>query len=640
MSEAQHDNLQNADGQDPIEQQVEVQIETPIEAQEVEDLSDNQSVLEEIDNSNAEENEDDSVKEKHEILMLDYDALSMEELTDELEKLVTNEKVMAIKDHAEGIRKAFSDKYQHFIDEKREEFNAQNNEEGVEFEYHFPLKNKFDSIFNTYKTNKNKHFKQLQNNLEHNFAVREGLIEELKQLIDSGDSSIGDMFKKANDIRDRWKNAGAIPRDKYNILWNNYHFHMERFYDVIHLDKEARDLDLKHNLEQKQQIITKATALLNEEDVMKAFRELQLLHRVWKEEIGPVDREHRELIWNEFSEITKQMHDKREALYVLARGKETENLALKNEIIVQIEALGTEKIDSHSGWQGQIKKLEILREAFFKAGKVPAEVTEETWAKFKNAVRAFNVHKNVFYKDIKHEQNDNLAKKIALVEKAKSLQESNDFNATTPIMKKIQDDWKKIGHVPRKYSDSIWNDFKLACNAYFDRMHEARNAETSEEVEAFEKKKAFLDELKDFTLSGEHKADLEAIKAHIATWKTFGKVPFNRRHIEGKFNKILDALFEKLSMSKKDTEMMRFSNRLEQLSENDNKRALEQEQFFIRKKIDEVQSEIFQLENNIQFISSSSKGENPFIKEVQKSIERHKDDLKLWKEKLQQIKDM
>ena len=639
MSEAQHDNLQNADGQDPIEQQVEVQIETPIEAQE-EALTSNQSVLEEIDNTNAEENEDDSVKEKHEIEMLDYDALSMEELTDELEKLVTNEKVMAIKDHAEGIRKAFSDKYHHFIDEKREEFNAQNNEDGVEFEYHFPLKNKFDSIFNTYKTNKTKHFKQLQNNLEHNFAVREALIEELKQLIDSGDSSIGDMFKKANDIRERWKNAGAIPRDKYNILWNNYHFHMERFYDVIHLDKEARDLDLKNNLEQKQQIIAKATALLNEEDVMKAFRELQLLHRVWKEEIGPVDREHREVIWNEFSEITKQMHDKREALYALARGKETENLALKNEIIAQIEALGTEKIDSHSGWQGQIKKLEALREAFFKAGKVPAEVTEETWAKFKNAVRAFNVHKNVFYKDIKHEQNDNLAKKIALVEKAKSLQESNDFNATTPIMKKIQDDWKKIGHVPRKYSDSVWKDFKDACNAYFDRMHEARNAETSEEVEAFEKKKAFLEELKDFTLSGEHKADLEAIKAHIATWKTFGKVPFNRRHIEGKFNKILDALFEKLSMSKKDTEMMRFSNRLEQLSENDDKRALEQEQFFIRKKIDEVQSEIFQLENNIQFISSSSKGENPFIKEVQKSIERHKDDLKLWKEKLQQIKNM
>lgn len=627
MSEATHDNLHNADGQDQMEQLDGVTIIS-------------QSVLEEIDNSNAEESEDDSIKEKHEIPVLDYDAMSMEALTEELEKLVENEKVMAIKDHVEGIRKAFSDKYHHFIDEKKEEFLAQNNEEGLDFEYHFPLKNKFDGIYNAYKASKAKHFKQLQNNLEQNFAVRESLIEELKNLIDSGDSSISDMFKKVNEIRERWKNAGAIPRDKYNILWNNYHFHMERFYDIMHLDKEARDLDLKNNLEQKQLIIAKAKELLNEADVMKAFRELQLLHRVWKEEIGPVDREHREAIWNEFSEITKQMHDKREALYAEARGKETENLAIKNEIISQIIALGKEKIDSHSGWQAQIQKMEALREAFFKAGKVPAEVTEETWANFKNAVRSFNANKNVFYKDIKHEQHENLTKKLELVEKAKSLKESTDFAATTPIMKKIQDDWKKIGHVPRKYSDSIWKDFKDACNAYFDRMHEARNAETSEEVEAFEKKKAFLEELKSFTLTGEHKADLDAIKAHIATWKTFGKVPFNRRHIEGKFNKILDALFEKLSMSKKDTEMMRFSNRLEQLSEGDDRRALEQEQFFIRKKIDEVQSEIFQLENNIQFISSSSKGENPFIKEVQKNIERHKDDLKLWKEKLQQIKNM
>jgi hypothetical protein len=627
MSEATHDNLQNADGQDQMEQLDGVTIIS-------------QSVLEEIDNSNAEESEDDSIKEKHEIPVLDYDAMSMEALTDELEKLVNNEKVMAIKDHVEGIRKAFSDKYHHFIDEKKEEFLAQNNEEGLDFEYHFPLKNKFDGIYNAYKASKAKHFKQLQNNLEQNFAVREGLIDELKNLIDSGDTSISDMFKKVNEIRERWKNAGAIPRDKYNILWNNYHFHMERFYDIMHLDKEARDLDLKNNLEQKQLIIAKAKELLNEEDVMKAFRELQLLHRVWKEEIGPVDREHREAIWNEFSEITKQMHDKREGLYAEARAKESDNLAIKNEIISQIIALGNEKIDSHSGWQAQIQKMEALREAFFKAGKVPAEVTEETWANFKNAVRAFNANKNVFYKDIKHEQNENLNKKLALVEKAKSLKESTDFAATTPIMKKIQDDWKKIGHVPRKYSDSVWKDFKDACNAYFDRMHEARNAETSEEVEAFEKKKAFLEELKSFTLTGEHKADLDAIKAHIATWKTFGKVPFNRRHIEGKFNKILDALFEKLSLSKKDTEMMRFNNRLEQLAEGDDRRALEQEQFFIRKKIDEVQSEIFQLENNIQFISSSSKGENPFIKEVQKNIERHKDDLKLWKEKLQQIRNM
>ena len=203
MLEAQHDNLQNADGQALNDQQEIV-------------ATNNQSILDEIDSTNAEENEDDSVKEKHEIPMMDYDALSMEELTIELEKLVTNEKVLAIKDHVESIRKAFFEKYQHFIEEKKEEFNADNKEEGTEFEYHFPLKNKFDAIFNAYKSNKAKHFKQLQNNLEHNFAVREALVEELKQLIDGGDASIGDMFKKANDIRERWKNAGPIPRAKTN----------------------------------------------------------------------------------------------------------------------------------------------------------------------------------------------------------------------------------------------------------------------------------------------------------------------------------------------------------------------------------------------------------------------------------------
>ncbi len=209
----------------------------------------------------------------------------------------------------------------------------------------------------------------------------------------------------------------------------------------------------------------------------------------------------------------------------------------------------------------------------------------------------------------------------------------------TPIMKQIQDEWKQIGHVPRKYSDKVWADFKNACNHYFDRLHKVRNQENKVEVEAFDKKKAYLEDLKSFELTGEHKTDLDAIKAHIEAWKAIGKVPFNRRHIEGKFNKILDALFEKLSLSKKDTEMMKFDAKLEQMVENEDGRALEKEQFFIRKKIDEVQNEIFQLENNIQFITNAKK-DNPFLKEVQKNIDRHKDELKLWKEKLSKLREI
>lgn len=629
MLEEKNDNLHEADGQENLEPQNEVATQP-------------QSPQDEIDNSNAEENEDDSIKDKHDIPLEDYESMSMEELVAELEKLVQNHKVMAIKDHAEEIRKAFTNHYHHFIDEKRDEFDAQNIDENAEFEYHFPLKNKFDAVYDDYKHKRNEHYKQLQKNLKSNLDKRHELIEELKNLVDHPDESesIADMFKKMNNIREQWKTAGSIPRDKYNIVWNNYHFHVERFYDLIHLDKEARDQDFKHNLEEKQEIIARAKELLNEEDVMKAFRELQLLHRVWKEEIGPVAREEREAIWNEFSDLTKQMHEKREAYFGQAKEREKENLVRKKEIIANIEALEKENINSHNGWQNQIKKMEDLRQQFFKAGRVPNEVNEATWAAFKTAVRSFNAQKNAYYKALKHDQQENLNKKLALVEKAEELKDSEDFKSVTPIMKQIQEDWKKIGHVPRKYSDKIWADFKKACNHYFDRLHKVRNQENKVEIEAFDKKKAFLEDLKSFELTGDHKTDLDAIKTHIESWKAIGRVPYNRRHIEGKFNKVLDALFEKLSLSKKDTEMMKFDAKLEQMVENEDDRGLEKEQYFIRKKIDEVQNEIFQLENNIQFISSSSKGENPFIKEVKKNIERHKDDLKLWKEKLSKLREI
>ena len=631
MLEETNDNLPQADG---------TEIETTQKQENVTVI--NQSALEEIDNSNAEENEDDSVKDRHDIPMLEYDTMSKEELTEELERLVANHKVMAIKDHVEEIKKAFTSKYNDLIDEKRDEFNETNTDENASFEYHFPLKNKFDHAYNDYRTQRTSHYNQLQKNLKGNFNIRTELIEELKELVNGTEEAltIGDMFKRVNDIRDRWKNAGSIPRDKYNIIWNDYHFHLERFYDLIHLDKEARDLDFKHNLEQKLNIIEKAKSLLDESDVMKGFRELQILHRVWKEEIGPVDRDQREVVWNAFSDITKQMHENREAFFGKAKEREIENLAKKKAIIEEINAVSNEKVPNHNGWQNQIKKTEALREKFFKAGRVPQEETEASWNSFKAAVRNFNTTKNAFYKDIKHEQQENLNKKAELVEKANALKDNEDFKMTTPIMKKIQDDWKKIGHVPRKQSDKIWKEFKDACNHYFDRMHKVRNTEDKIEVEAFDNKKMYLDTLKEFELVGDHKTDLDAIKKHIETWKGFGKVPFNRRHIEGKFNKILDALFEKLSLSKKDTEMMKFNAKLDQWIENEDGRALEKEQFFIRKRIDEVQHEIFQLENNIQFISSSSKGENPFIKEVQKSIERHKEDLKMWKEKQSKLREI
>lgn len=592
-----------------------------------------------IANVNAAESEDETVR--HEIPMMDYETLSMEALVAELESLVATEKVMAVKDHVEEIKKAFLAKYHHFIEEKKDEFHAENPDTTEDFHYHLPLKPKFDQLYSQYRDRKNTHFKSLQTNLKSNLETRLAIVEELKNLINPQEN-IKDTLKHFNELRERWKNAGPIPKDKYNHVWNNFHFHVENFYDYLHLDREARDIDFKHNLDQKLKIIARVEELVNEADINKAFRELQDLHKIWKEDIGPVSREHREEVWNKFSDLTKQMHDKREVLFEKLRGTELENLETKKAIIAKIEVFAQEKVNSHSAWLAQVEKVEALRNDFFAAGKVPSDSNEETWASFKSVVRSFNVLKNSFYKDIKKDQNDNLSKKQALVAKAKELQESTDFAATTPIMKQIQEDWKQIGHVPRKYSDKLWAEFRGACNSYFEKVKEQKTEENSEEVAAFENKKAYLETLRSFELIGEHKADLDAIKLHIETWKGFGKVPFPRRHIEGKFNKILDALFEKLSLSKKDTEMMRFSNRMGNLSESNDTRKLDNEKIFLMRKIEEVQNEIFQLENNIQFFTNTrnAKKENSIVLEVRKNIAIHKESLDVWKEKLKQLRNL
>ncbi len=619
MLEEKNDNLPLADGVNP-----ETETNTIVEA---------------INSTNAEDSETASINENNHILLANYDELSLEELNTELENLLKNEKVTAIRDHVEGIKRSFLNKYNELIDEKRKVFLEENPEAfSTDFQYDLPAKNHFNSLYNNYKDQRNTHFKSIQDQLKTNLANRNQLIDELKDLVENTEN-YNAALKDIQQIRERWKNAGPIPKDNYNHVWNNFHFHLERFYDQLHLDREARDIDFKNNLDQKQKVIERASILIKEPDIRKAFRELQTLHRIWKEEIGPVAKEYREEIWHKFSEITKQLHSKRESLQNEIREREELNLAKKNELIAAINSISTNKFNSHNDWQNAIKEIEQLRTQFFSAGRVPAEQSEDTWATFKNATRNFNVLKNNFYKDIKKEQQDNLVKKQALIEKAKSLAESTDYNTTTPAMKKIQEEWKHVGHVPRKFSDSLWKEFKQTCNSYFDRLHSERNQEMEVEMANFDRKKEYLESLKDFELTGDHKTDLDAIKVHIENWKGLGIVPQTRRHIEGKFNKVLDALFDKLSLSKKEAELVKFNNKIEHLIESNDGRRLQNETVFVQRKVEEIQSEIFQLENNVQFISNA-KADNPLVKEINKNIERHKDELNLWKEKLVQLRNI
>ncbi|WP_412984329.1 DUF349 domain-containing protein [Pontimicrobium sp. IMCC45349] len=589
--------------------------------------------VEEIEAENAEDAEDENNAKRHEIEEKDYHVMSMDNLVDELEALVNNEKVQTIKSHVDTIKSEFSSKFSALVEEKKEAFLAGGGN-SIDFRFSSPLKTRFNDIYKKYRDQKQAYYKNLERSLKDNLDNRLEIIEEIKGLINV-EENINTTYKHFKALQERWKNAGPIPRDRYNNVWNNYHHHVEIFYDFLHLNRDLRDLDFKHNLEQKQKIVARAEDLAKDDNSNRAFRELQALHKIWKEELGPVAKEFRDEIWEKFSAATKAIHDKRQAYFADLDKVYEDNLVKKNEIIAKIDEIASEQFNNHSLWQKKIKEIEALREAFFNAGKVPIKVNEATWARFKESVRTFNRNKNAFYKSLKKDQYENLQKKLELIKIAEENKDNDDFEVTTPLMKKIQSDWKKIGHVPRKDSDKIWKQFKTACNAYFDKLHESKNAANKEETEALEQKTALLEKVKTLEITDDVKAGLETIKGAISEWRALGRVPYNKRFIEGKFNKLIDGLFNKLDMNKSEAELLKYDNKLESLA--DDKRLLDNEHNFIRKKIGEVKSEINQLENNLQFFSNVDEN-NPLVKDVHKNIAKHKKDLEIWKDKLKKVK--
>lgn len=590
-----------------------------------------------IEKSNAEDAEDEGSKDRHNIEFKEYDKMSLEALVIELERLIKTEKVQAIRSHVSNISKEFKSKFDSLVDEKKTEFiNDGGNE--IDFYYNSPVQKRFKTAYKEYRSKLNDHYKNLEHSLKQNLADKLEIIEELKGLINV-EENINTTYKHFKELQERWRNTGPIPRDKYNNAWNSYHHHVEMFYDFLHLNRDLRDLDFKHNLDKKLKIIERAEELAEHADAMFAFRELQELHKMWKEELGPVGKEHREEVWERFKDATKKINNKRQLYFKDIEKNYEKNLELKEELIAKINAINEQDVKSHGGWQKRIKEIDALRDAFFNAGKVPLKVNEATWAKFKEVVRDFNRQKNAFYKGLKKEQYDNLQKKLELIKIAEDNKDSDDLEATTPLMKKIQTDWKKIGHVPRKDSDKIWKRFKNACNYYFDRIHANKNAANKVEMEAFNKKQTFLNALKDLKLSGKKKQDLETIKEQISVWKEIGRVPYDKRYIEGKFYKTIDGLFSNLDMDKNEVEMAKFENKLEELNAAEDSKHLDNERAFISKKIDEVKGQINQLENNLQFFTNVD-DDNPLVRDVHKNIKRHKQELALWETKFSKIKEL
>ncbi|MFV0189162.1 MULTISPECIES: DUF349 domain-containing protein [unclassified Empedobacter] len=550
----------------------------------------------------------------------DYETFSFDVLINEAKNLLSKYDVQEIREHFNQIRDAFKAKLEEDEATKKETFLSEGGDE-LDFKYETSFRAKFNAVYNDFKNQLAVFHKENEKKESDNLKERLEIIDELKALYQEPSDSSAAMFKKFRELKTRWHNAGRIPSKNAENVFKNYFFHLDNFYTYLDMNKELQTLDYAHNLEVRQSIIKRAEELIGEQNVQKALNELQYLHRLWKEEAVPVQEDLREPTWQKFKELTNKIHDRKGELNEKIKQEQKDNLEKKNQIIARIKEISEQATTkSHGDWQKAISEINSLRENFITIGRVPKDKNSATWEAFKEVTRQFNHIKNDFYKNLKSEQQLNLEKKLALLEIAKQHTESTDWNASVQVIKKIQNDWKKIGHVPRKNSDKIWKEFKDTCNQFFDR-YKKRHEQANQKLELnFEKKQAFLNDFKNQTISEDKDEALKQLEEIQHNWTNLGKVPSEKISINQEFTDVYHKKLDALNLSKNQLNDYKLKSFVNKVKSGNNGNLLDDEIRKTRKIIEDLEKEINQLDNNVHFFSNANEN-NPLLKDVYKQID-------------------
>jgi hypothetical protein len=537
------------------------------------------------------------------------------------------EKIINAPDAGENFKRfnQLKEKASHYIhdeveDKKHEYEEAGNTPEN--FSYEHPSQSKLSALIHIFREKQDSYQKGQEEEQKKNLDHRQHIIERLKSLYTNSEPGTN-LFKSIREIKEDWSKAGQVAKSEFKILNNNYFHHLNQFYQMLDLNKEFLEQEYSHNLEKRQHIIERAKQLEHEPVIQKALNELQYLHKLWKEEAEPVSEEYREKTWEEFKEISNKIHERKSELSAVIETEQNDNLEKKNQIIAEIKKLSEPgENPNHNYWQNAIRKVEDLRSEFLKTGSVPRKLSNQNWNDFKTILRTFNTTKNTYYKSLKGSQQTNLEEKLKLIQTAKDNQNNEEWDVAVPLFKKLQEDWKKIGHVPKSMTNKIWDEFREACNTFFNNYREKSNASTDNWKENYKNKKAILDELK--TVSDEE-GSVEKIEAIKTAWNNIGKVPRDKIAINSEFNK---TLREKLKLNK----INEFDLKEEGLSEN----QLTDKARKIKSQISELEAEIVKLENNLAFFKNPSK-DNPLLKDTFNSIDDKKAHLETLKQNLHNI---
>jgi len=565
----------------------------------------------------------------------EFESMGLEDLVSSFENFLKNENIEKIRPDILKIRSSFNIKFNKLLEENKKKFVSEGGNI-IDFTFSNKEKKKFNSLSKIFRDKNIIYEKNKVINYKKNLELRKEVINGIKELIDVNQNT-NTSYNKFRSLQDQWRLLGKVPAKEANNIWNNYRHHVERFYDFLHLDRDLRDKDYKYNLEKKQKLIEKVKALSDEKNLGRAFRELQALHKIWKDEIGPVAKEFRESIWKEFSDATKIINEKRKIYNAQVEEKLIKNLKLKKEIIKEIKLISDVENNNHSEWQKGIKEIEYLKEKFFKIGGVPRKENNMLWSDFKSSVRVFNNKKNNFYKLLKKEQTENLRRKQELTDIAEQNKDSENFEATLVLMKSIQNQWKEIGHIPRKESNKLWKRFKSSCNHFFDRYHEINSAGTIEENEALKQKQELLSTLKSFKIGSKKNDNIKKIKDYTAHWTKLGVVPKNKNNIDNEFYKIINTTLKKIGVDESELKDLKYLHKIQELMKNP--KSLNNEISFVKNKIEHTKSEINQFENNLQFFSNTNE-DNPMIIDVKNKIYKQKTELENWTKKLSNINKM
>ena len=561
--------------------------------------------------------------------------LSKEEILEKLTGLV-GAAADTTRNEVEALKQAYYKIHRSEVDELKKAFLTAGGEEKDFVAPEDETESKIKELLNVYKEKRAAILAEEERVKAANYALKLQLIDQLKALTESQED-FNKLYNDFKDIQQRWKEVKAVPQEHVSELWKNYQIYSEKFYDIIKINNQFRDYDFKKNLEMKTALCETVEKLQTEPDVISAFHQLQKLHQQWRE-IGPVAKELREDLWSRFKAASTIINKRHQEHFEGLKAKEQENLEAKTAICEQIENIDFPALKSFKDWEEKNKEVIALQDKWKTIGFAPKKSNVKIFERFRAACDVYFNRKSEFYKNIKDEMEKNLALKKALCEKAEALKDSTDWKSTTEKMIALQKEWKTIGSVARKHSDAVWKRFITACDYFFEQKNKNVSSQKSVEQTNLAAKKTLIEKINTID-EADHDEAFATLKGYMTEWNAIGHVPFKEKDkIYKEYHEAVDKQFDRLKVDQNDRKMQTFRNSLSDMSNGERgKGKLYGEREKLMRMYERMKNELQTYENNIGFLSISSKGGGGLLKEMERKIDKLKDEMALIIKKIDAI---